>query len=211
MVRLSWRRPLARATGVLTAVSLAVAACGQTTPSVPPAGTGVASSTPPAASAVPSPSATARGGPAAIDPSLLGVLPPTLDGLDRQTDPQIDAQVAADPALSDTADGFATAIYVDPAAGLFAYASVIRLRTGVFSEEFYRDWRDSFDEGACAQASGVAGHAEAEIAGRLTYVGSCAGGLRTYHTYLPARAILVSVSAPDERRLGEAVMQGLVE
>jgi hypothetical protein len=148
--------------------------------------------------------------PATVDPALLEVLPAAIDGLDRQTDPELDAQLATDPQLMASARGFAIAIYIDPESGLFAYASVIELKEGVFGDAFYRDWRDSFDEGACSQAGGVGGNAEAAIGGHRTFIGSCAGGLRTYHTYLDERRLLVSVSAPDERRLGEQVIEGLL-
>jgi hypothetical protein len=93
-----------------------------------------------------------------------------------------------------------------------AIVSVVRLRSGVFDEGFFRSWRDSYDEAACDAAGGVSGHAEAEIGGRTTFIGTCAGGAHTYHVRLETDdVILVSVTAVGERRLGEQVVAGLTE
>jgi hypothetical protein len=155
----------------------------------------------------PPPSATASA-PVAVDDDLLAVLPPTIGGLDRQHDVGLDGQLASDPAVAAAASAIATGLYVDPA-NEFVYAAVIRVRPGRFSDGFFRDWRDTFDRGACAQAGGVTGNAEAEIGGRETFIGSCAGGLRTYHTFLVERGLIVSASAVGERRLGEALIRDL--
>lgn len=190
-------------------LALASAACGIAGPASPAPSVAASPSGQLLPSRVPLPSPPASVVPAVVNADLLEVLPDSIDGLDRQTDPDLDAQLATDPQLVASAQSFATAVYVDPESGLFAYASIIELKDGVFGDAFYRDWRDSFDEGACSQAGGVGGNAEAAIAGHTTFIGSCGGGLRTYHTYLEERQLLVSVSAPDQQRLGERVIEGL--
>jgi hypothetical protein len=89
------------------------------------------------------------------------------------------------------------------------YAVVVRLLPDAMDETAFRDWRDSFDEGACSLADGVAGHAETETGGRTVYIGTCTGGLRTYHVWLEDRGVLISASAVGERRLGEHLVENL--
>jgi hypothetical protein len=145
----------------------------------------------------------------AIDPGLLDLLPATVSGLPLEDSPETAAASAADPALARSAESIAVGLVVDPATESFAVASVVKLRPGVFDEEFFRDWRDSFDEGVCAQAGGVEGNAEAAIDGRTVFVGTCAGGVHTYHVHLEDSDVLVSVNAVGSGRLGEELMEAL--
>ena len=141
-----------------------------------------------------------------IDPSLLQVLPSTVAGLPVTA---ADPSGADDPGLVQTVERMAQGVVIDPASGDFAYASVIVLEPGVFDEAFYRSWRDSFDEGACSQAGGVSGHAQATIGGRTTFIGRCAGGVLTYHVKLERPDAIVSVSSLGSSRLGEQLVAGL--
>jgi hypothetical protein len=151
------------------------------------------------------PSAT---GPAVpVDPALLAILPLSVDGFPVRSIP--DPTGLDDPALVANLARLAQAYVVDPAASGFAYASVVVLRPGVFSEAFFRSWRDSFDTGACSQAGGVAGHAQAQIGGRTAYLGTCVGGLLTYHVRLDSLNAIVSVSSLGTARLGEQLLAGL--
>lgn len=153
-------------------------------------------------------SAPASGAPAVtVDPTLLAILPATVAGL--AVSPVPDPTGLTDPALVASVDRIAQAFVVDPASGDFAYASIVVLRPGVFGDAFFRSWRDSFDDGACSQAGGVAGHAEAQIGGRTAYIGRCDGGVLTYHVRLEDRDAIVSVSSLGETHLGEQVLAGL--
>jgi hypothetical protein len=149
-----------------------------------------------------------------VDLSLLDHLPDSVDGVALEPDPETSAQIASDPSLSIAATGLLIAL---AAAGTetaddLAIVSAVRLRPGIFGEAFFRSWRDSYDTAACEAAGGVTGHAEAEIAGRTTFIGTCAGGAHTYHVRLEgADDIVVSVTSVGERRLGEQVMAGLTE
>ncbi len=154
-----------------------------------------------------SPAASGSGPAVAVDPSLLAILPATVGGLALEA--VSDPSGLSDPGLVASVDRMAQGFVVDQVSGDFAYASIVILRPGVFSEIFFRAWRDSFDEGACSQAGGVVGHAEAPISGRTTYIGRCGGGVSTYHVHLAARDAVVSVSSLGDRRFGEAVIAGL--
>jgi hypothetical protein len=193
---------------VAIAAVAALAGCGSSVSPLAPAATasltdaasvgrssGASASAPPSRAATP-PLLT-------IDPALLELLPAAVGRFDRQTDADVDAEAFADPALARFATAGATALYADPATGDFAFATVLRLRGAGIDAPTFRGYRDSFDAGACSQAGGVSGHAEAEIAGRTTYIGSCAGGVFTYHTLLPASHALLSISSAGAKRFGE--------
>ena len=70
---------------------------------------------------------------------------------------------------------------------------------GVFDEPTFRSWRDTFDEGVCLQAGGVGGHAETQIAGRTVYIGTCTGGVTTYHVRLAERNAIVSIWSLEQQ------------
>lgn len=145
----------------------------------------------------------------AIDRSLLDILPPTVDGLPVVDSPDGEAAALGDPLLSRVASGIAAGFALEPTGGDFVYAVVVRTFPGSMDAAAFRDWRDSYDQGACEQAGGVTGNAETEIGGRTVYIGSCAGGLRTYHLWLVERGVLISASAVGERRLGEVLVSNL--
>ena len=110
--------------------------------------------------------------------------------------------------------GFATnikaaAFGVVVAGNDIASAVVAKPLAGEFSDAWFRDWRDSYNEGACAQSGGVARNAEAELGGRTVYIGTCAGGLRTYHAWIEDRGLLVSAFSIGEGQFGEQLMAGL--
>jgi hypothetical protein len=148
------------------------------------------------------------GGPGAVeDPSLIEVLPAKVAGSDVTLESQAFAEALADPGFAANIEAAAFGIVV--AGNDLASAVVARPVDGVFSDAWFRDWRDSYNDGACAQAGGVARNAEAEIGGRTVYIGTCSGGLRTYHTWIEDRDLLVSAFSIGEARFGEQLMAGL--
>jgi hypothetical protein len=191
--------------GVAVLVVISIAGCGSPPP--PSASVRAAAPTP----ANPTSTATAPLSAVAIDRSLLGVLPAEVHGIGIVASPEGEAAALADPVLAPLATGMAAAVAVDPATNDFAYAVVVALRPGVMSDATFRSWRDTYDAGACSQAGGVTGHAEAQLAGRTTYIASCGGGLHTYHVWLTARQRLVSVSSVGDRRFGEQLIKGIRE
>jgi hypothetical protein len=211
------RRPGRGSTAAPAAVAVAVAiAALLATCATAPAPTGSAAS----ASAVPAspgrssaaPSSSSAAPPStlvAIDDELLGLLPEAVAGHTLDVSREAAAESASDPTLATTADRIAVAIAVDPTTQSFVVASVVKLKPGVFGDEFFRDWRDSFDEGVCAQAGGVSGNAQATMDGRTVYIGTCAGGAHTYHVHLEGPDAIVSLNAVGDARLGEQLMDSL--
>ncbi|HLQ49117.1 MAG TPA: hypothetical protein VK233_09080 [Candidatus Dormibacteraeota bacterium] len=199
---------------IVVAVTLTVliAGCGPSpaTPSLGPSPTG--SLAPPATAEGPSPSAVASGAAVQVDAALLAFVPAAVDGVPLTFDPGTSATIAADPSVAPDAASLAVALAIVPGASAaddLAVVSVVRLRDPAKDETWFRDWRDTYDQAACSPAGGLVGNAEAEIGGGTVYIGSCAGGVRTYHTRLAAAGIVVSITALGSRRLGEKVMAGL--
>jgi hypothetical protein len=118
------------------------------------------------------------------------------------------ALALADPALPGIATALDVGFVLDEATANLVTAHVVRLREGAFNDATYRQWRDSFDEGACA-ASGVEARLEAPIDGRTVYVTSCVGALRTYHVWIQDQHLLISASSVGDGRFGELLMAEL--
>ena len=196
---------------VAVAMTAAIVGCGPApaTPSLVASPTG---SIAPAATAE-GPSATASpGADVQVDPALLSFVPDAVDGVQLTFDPETSATIAADPSVAPDAASLAVALAIVPGSSVaddLAVVSVVRLRDPARDENWFRDWRDTYDQAACSPAGGLVGNAEAEIGGGTVYIGSCAQGVRTYHTRLAAAGIVVSITALGSRRLGEKVMAGL--
>jgi hypothetical protein len=196
-------------------VVAAIAMLGACTPASGPSTPGVAASAqtdaPLASGAGPGSSQVAgSAGSVAVDPSLLDVLPDDVDGVAIEPEAASAESISRDPALTADVEAIAIGIAVDAESegANLAIASVVRLRPGVFNDAFFRNWRDTYDEAACAQAGGVVGNAEAEIGGRPAFIGSCTGGAHTYHV-VARDGILVSITAVGEKRLGERIIEGI--
>ena len=199
----------------LVAVSAAVLAACSSDPNATAAprasGQNVSAATAgPPASFGPPPGPTAPDDTSAIilDPALLAILPASVDGTAVQEDADEAAGALGDPALPRIATGVDGAVAFD-GGGNLVYAWVVRLRPGVFTDPDFRQWRDAYDDGACAGAGGVVGRAEAQIGGRTAYVTSCAAGLHTYHVWVKEQDILISASSIGEARFGEKLLAGL--
>jgi hypothetical protein len=192
-------------------LTVSAAACGSpgptTTRTAAPTAT-AAPTLPPTTPPSIAPGGSAATGGAVEDPSLLGILPATVDGVPVTLEHQafLDA-VSSDPGFVQNVRRAAFGVAVsgtDLVSGVVA-----ELVPNTYSDAFFRDWRDTYDQGACSQAGGVTGNAEAQIGNRTVYIGSCAGGLRTYHVWLPERGTIVSAFSLGDKRLGEELMAGL--
>ena len=196
-------------------VALAVTGCEQGTGSSatgrPGPGVTSASVSPDPASTVgPPPSPTPdEATPAVLDATLLDHLPETIGGVEVTEAPDEAALALADPGINEIAAALDVGLAVDESSGNLVTAHVVRLREGAFGDETFRQWRDSFDEGACAAAGGVVGRAEVPLAERNVHVTSCAGELRTYHLWLADEDLLVSAASVGEGRFGELLMTTL--
>jgi hypothetical protein len=168
--------------------------------------TGPTASAPPPASTSASSAPTAAGG-TVEDSALLSILPPDLGGVPLTLESQAFADATADPGFAQNVASAAFAVAVQ--GNDLASAVVAKLVPGVYSDAFFRDWRDTYDRGACGQAGGVTGNAETQLGSRTVYIGTCAGGLRTYHAWLPERGVLVSAFSLGDKLFGEQLMDGL--
>jgi hypothetical protein len=144
-----------------------------------------------------------------LDPTVLGFLPESVNGILVTESIDEAAQALDNPSLPKIASAMDAGVAVDAGTGNLVYAWVVRLRADKFSDEIYRQWRDSYDEGACSAAGGVTGNAEATIDERTVYITSCVQGLRAYHVWLKDQGVLISASATGDAKFGELLMDNL--
>ena len=204
---------------------LALAGCAPTptpttptTPAPAPSAPAPSASVPvaaPSGASGPVSSSPAAAGTVAVDPTLLELLPSDLDGQPLRPDAETAAEIAATGDLAQDIEAIAVGLYIQPGASTaddLAIVSVVRLQPGVFDDEWFRSWRSTYDEGACRVAGGVApGGAETRIGDHDTHIGTCVGGVHTYHVHLENPDRLISISAAGEGRFGERVVAGLTE
>jgi hypothetical protein len=171
--------------------------------------------TPPASASLPSEASSTPGGSGTAvtaDPSLLAIVPAAAAGLSLEYDPDTTAAVAADPALAADAEALAIGLAVPAGQATpseFVIVNVVRLRDAGRDEAWFRGWRDTYDQGACDQAGGVAGNAQAEFNKHPVFITTCAGGAITYHVRLEGGAIVLSLTSIGPGRPGERLMRAL--
>lgn len=206
-----------RAVLELAVAAIVVAACSspnqtsgptQAPGDTPAPGASPSSGTPATFGPPPSPSPD-DSSPVVIDDTLLAYLPESIDNIPVTEDLDEAAVVLSDPALPRIATAAEAAVAVDAGNGNLVYGWIVRLRPDVFTDNDFRQWRDSYDEGACAAAGGVTGNAEATIAERNVYITNCAAGMLTYHLWLQDEHILISASAIGAGRFGEKLLGNL--
>jgi hypothetical protein len=144
-----------------------------------------------------------------LDPTLLAILPESIEGAPVTEALDEAALALADPALPRIATALDVGVAVDTATADLVTAHVVKLRPEAFTDATYRQWRDSFDEGACAGAGGVRGVAEATIDERTVHITSCVARQVTYHVWLKGHDTLISASAIGDGRFGEKLMDNL--
>jgi hypothetical protein len=144
------------------------------------------------------------------DASLLDRIPAAKAGLTLTYDPETTATVAASPGLADDAAAIATGLAVPSGQAAspsdFVIVNVVRLRSPKTDDEWFRQWRDSYDRAACAQAGGVTGNAEAQMGTHQVFIGRCEAGAFTYHTLLDNGATMLSMTSIGPGGSGERLM-----
>jgi hypothetical protein len=164
----------------------------------------------PTATLAPSASATSA---VTVDPSLLDLVPDSVAGVPVQEDEATAAEIAGEASIAPFVSALAVASAFGPpptdTLPDYVVVTIARLKPGLFGDIFFRGWRDTFDAAVCEQAGGVDGHAEARIGGRQTFIGTCAGGVHTYHVYMPDQDVIVSLQGAGDGRFGERVVEGL--
>ncbi len=213
------RRPPRHAIAFLAGATVAsiVAGCGSPPPpsigpsSVAPGSSAASSS----ASSGPDPASPPSTGlaTAVADPDLFEVLPETSDIFSLTYDPITTATIASDPALDPAVDSIATGLYrlrnAAPDAPDFAIVNVVHLRDPSLEDDWFRSWRETYDEGACGQAGGVIRRAETPVGALTVHVGSCEGGAFTYHARLNEGNVILSMTSVGPARIGQAVAERL--
>ncbi len=211
---------MSRRLGALAgAVVLVAGACGLTGPTPFPS----AATETPAATLAPTPSASARSGDSSSptsappsagpsdsvvrDDSLLSILPPEVGGAPVTVEDASFDEAARDAAFAEHVAKAAFAVATTPTD--LTSGVVAQLRPGLLDDAFLADWRESYNEGACAQAGGVATNAETSLGGRTVYITTCGGGLTVYHAAIPERDVIVSLLSIGEGRFGEQLMRDL--
>lgn len=163
---------------------------------------------PPTPSATPEPTLPmSSGASVTLDPTLMAILPASVGGAPVNQEPESFGEAVKDPSFVASIDRAVFPIAVS--GGDLASGVIAHVRPGVYSDRMFADWRSSYDDGACAQASGVAAHAEQTLAGRTTYVTTCGGGLRVYHTYLASQGVIVSLFSTGLQDFGAQLMGGI--
>lgn len=209
-------RTAAASTAGATAAAASAAAATASTGSPPVQAESPAASTP-ASGSTSAPSAgspvTAAPSPpgalAAVDPSLLKVLPSTIAGVPVTEFAAAAREAATDPDLGRNVSRVATAFAGDPAGTNWAYTAIVDVRPEAQSDAFYRDWQESFDQSACERAGGVTGHTTVVIAGHDVERTACGQGVRTYHVRIAGTGLLVSISSLGEGKFGELEIAAL--
>ena len=137
-------------------------------------------------------------------------MPKSIGSIPITPSPEAAAEPAADASLAKSAQSLAVGLAVDQATGNLVVASVVRLKPGVFSDEFFRDWRDSFDEGVCGQAGGVTGNAQADDRRPDRVHRDVRRAASTPITSTSrAPTSIVSLNAVGDGRMGEQLMDSL--
>jgi len=199
----------------LLAVTCVVAVAGcQTTPGITggPSSAGAIAGAP--TDGTQTPEAPASAGletnvPPAIDPTLLDYLPDKVRDVPVSEAVEEATTALADPTVSRIATALDVGLALDESTGNLVTAHVVRVREGAFDDTIFRQWRDTFDDGACAAAGGIQGRAETTIAASTVYVTSCVGPQRTYHVWIEDEDVLISASAVGAGGFGELLMAGL--
>jgi hypothetical protein len=149
----------------------------------------------------------------AVDPGLLDLVPAAGADATLVADPATSATVAADPGLARDVSYLAIGLARPRGATAddpnFAIVNVVRLRDPGASgdDEWFRDWRDSYDAAACGQAGGVARHAETTVDELPVFVAACAGGPFTYHVRIADGAVVLSVTSLGPADLGRRIVE----
>jgi hypothetical protein len=163
---------------------------------------------PPSPLASSSVASAASTGATIVDPSLLDRLPAQVESIALTPDAETASEIASTVNAQAGVDALAVAIY--PSLDDYAVVTVARLRPGVFDEEWFRDWRETFDEGVCQQAGGVdPGHSEMEVSGRQVFRSTCVGGVVMHHLWLPETQNIVSIQGAGALDLGRRVVESL--
>jgi hypothetical protein len=211
-------RPVGRAAAIVAIIAaLSLAACSTPGPRPTSGALATANGPAPTETALPPTSFGPPSSPTqpddatalSLDQTLLALLPATVGGIPVNEDPDAAAQALTNQGLPALATALDAAVGVDTVNANLVSALIVRIRPSAFGDEAFRQWRDSWDQGACADGGGVVGNAEATLGGRQTFITSCASGTHTYHVFLQAQGVVISATAFGPGRFGELLLTNL--
>lgn len=194
---------LGLASCLVLALSLGGCSISVVTPSDQAASSGDLSSDGTDAEDTPGPS------PIVIDPSLLGILPREVDSIPLTETDDADSTALADDVLPQIATAAVGVEAGDSSTGDVVTGFVVRLKPDAFNEGVFRDWRDSYNNGACGGDSEVVGNAEQKIGNNTVFIGTCTNGLHTYHTWIQDKGVLITLTSYGQKQLAVVLLENL--
>jgi hypothetical protein len=217
-------RRLSPRTGWIIGLAAALVGCGTSTPT--PAGTpsgqpsslSPVSATPAGSFASPPPSqglaVSVSPTGVAADPTLLDLVPAADAGATLTYDPSTTASVAADPSLAHDISYLAIGLARPTGAAAddpnLAIVNAARVRNASSAgDAWFRGWRETYDQAACAQANGVSGHAQFSVGALMVFVSTCRNGALTYHVRVGDGAIVLSITSVGPADLGRRIVEKL--
>jgi hypothetical protein len=147
--------------------------------------------------------------PIIIDPSLLAILPREVDSIPLTETDDADSTALADDVLPQIATAAVGVEAGDSSTGDVVTGFVVRLKPDAFNEGVFRDWRDSYNSGACGGDSEVVGNAEQKIGDNTVFIGSCTNGLHTYHTWIQEKGVLITLTSFGQKELAVVLLEHL--
>ncbi|MBA2717634.1 MAG: hypothetical protein H0U52_00130 [Chloroflexi bacterium] len=206
--------------GVAFAVAVVLAGCANTVPPSPASSSTIvpsASTSPSATPAAQSPPRTVSVAPTGVDPDpgLLELVPVAEAGAVLTYDALTTASVAGEPSLardvSYLAVGLARLRDAPADDPNLAIVNVVRLRDpgSAGDEQWFRDWRDTYDGAACAPAGGIARHAETEVDGLAVFIAACANDAFTYHVRVADGVAVLSLTSVGPADIGRRIVEKL--
>jgi hypothetical protein len=143
-----------------------------------------------------------------IDPSLLGLLPRTVDAYPIVEDSASEMAALDNADLAHTFDNYAAA-----SIGVIGDADWLQLVIGHLRPESQNAdvqtaWISEYATGACSQADGVSGTSQPTISGWVVDVATCAGG-PTVYTLSLGNGTILSMYGLGPRDLGKSLIGAL--
>ncbi len=188
--------------GAVAVIALAVAACGQA------GATGTPTETQIPFGPTPWPSGTTGQYGLHIDPSLLGLLPRTVDAYQIVESGDLEKAALDDADLARTFDNYAAASIGMIGEDNWLQLVIGHLRADAQTPDVYTSWVSDYATGACSQADGVSGSSQPTISDWIVDVATCAGGPVVYTLSL-GKGTILSMYGLGPRDLGRKLIASL--
>jgi hypothetical protein len=191
---------------LLTAIAIAVTACGGAGP------TPTSQFTEVPIAATPWPSGTIGQYGLHIDPSLLRRLPQTISAQPLVEDAYSESAAMDNADLAKTFDGFAAAGIGQIGDTDWLVVAIGHFKPDLMSPDVYPDqysaWIEQYATGACSQANAVADTSQQQIGGWLVDVATCAGGPVVYSLSM-GNGLILSMFGAGPKKLGHKLIEAL--